>query len=43
MDRLIQQMLLQALTPIFGLRFSEHSYGFRPWRSAQQAVRAAQQ
>jgi retron-type reverse transcriptase len=43
MDRLIQQMLLQALTPIFDPLFSEHSYGFRPGRSAQEAVRAAQQ
>ena len=43
MDRLIQQMLLQALTPIFDPMFSEHSYGFRPGRSAQEAVRAAQQ
>jgi RNA-directed DNA polymerase len=43
MDRLIQQMLLQVLTPIFDPLFSEHSYGFRPGRSAQDAVRAAQQ
>jgi RNA-directed DNA polymerase len=43
MDRLIQQMLLQTLTPIFEPQFSEHSYGFRPGRSAQDAVRAAQQ
>ena len=43
MDRLIQQMLLQALTPIFDPLFSEHSYGFRPGRSAQDAMRAAQQ
>jgi len=42
MDRLIQQMLLQVLTPIFDPMFSEHSYGFRPERSAQDAVRAAQ-
>ena len=42
MDRLIQQMLLQVLTPIFDPQFSEHSYGFRPGRSAQDAVRAAQ-
>ena len=42
-DRLIQQMLLQVLTPIFDPMFSEHSYGFRPGRSAQEAVRAAQQ
>lgn len=43
LDRLIQQMLLQVLTPIFEAGFSEHSYGFRPGRSAQDAVRAAQQ
>jgi group II intron reverse transcriptase/maturase len=41
-DRFIQQLLLQAMTPIFDPSFSEHSYGFRPGRSAQQAVRAAQ-
>lgn len=42
MDRFIQQMLLLAMTPIWEPRFSEHSYGFRPERSAQDAVRAAQ-
>jgi RNA-directed DNA polymerase len=42
-DRYIQQLLLQVLTPIFDPGFSEHSYGFRPGRSAQDAVRAAQQ
>ena len=42
-DRLIQQMMLQVLTAIFDPMFSEHSYGFRPGRSAQDAVRAAQQ
>ena len=41
-DRLIQQMLLQALTPILDPGFSEHSYGFRPGRSAHDAVQAAQ-
>ena len=41
-DRLIQQMMLQVPTPIFDPQFSEHSYGFRPGRSAQDAVRAAQ-
>ena len=41
-DRFIQQLLLQALTPIFDPQFSAHSYGFRPGRSAQDAVRAAQ-
>lgn len=43
MERLIQQMLLQVLTPIFDPTFSEHSYGFRPGRSAHDAMRAAQQ
>ena len=43
MDRVIQQMLLQVLTPIFDPMFSEHSYGFRPGRSAQDAMGAAQQ
>jgi RNA-directed DNA polymerase len=41
-DRFIQQLLLQAMTPVFDPNFSEHSYGFRPGRSAQDAVRAAQ-
>jgi group II intron reverse transcriptase/maturase len=41
MDRFIGQMLLQAMNPIFDPRFSESSYGFRPGRSAHQAVRAA--
>jgi len=42
-DRFIQQLMLQVMTPIFDPTFSEHSYGFRPGRSAQDAVRAAQQ
>ena len=42
-DRFIQQLLLQVLTPVLDSQFSEHSYGFRPGRSAQDAVRAAQQ
>jgi RNA-directed DNA polymerase len=41
-DRLIQQMMLQVLTLVFDPTFSEHSYGFRPGRSAQEAVQAAQ-
>ena len=41
-DRWIQQMLLQVLQPIFDPAFSEHSYGFRPGRGAQNAVQAAQ-
>jgi RNA-directed DNA polymerase len=35
-------MLLQVLTPIFDPGFSEHSYGFRPGRKAQDAMLAAQ-
>jgi len=41
-DRFIQQLLLQVMTPIFELLFSKHSYGFRPGRSAHDAVNAAQ-
>jgi len=41
LDRLIQQALLQVLTPLFDPTFSEHSFGFRPGRSAHQAVRSA--
>ena len=39
-DRLIQQALLQVLTPTFDPSFSASSYGYRPGRSAQQAVSA---
>jgi RNA-directed DNA polymerase len=41
-DRLIQQALLQVLQPVLDPTFSEHSYGFRPGRRAQDAVLAAQ-
>jgi RNA-directed DNA polymerase len=41
LDRMIQQALLQVLTPIFDPTFSEASYGFRPGRGTQQAVRRA--
>jgi RNA-directed DNA polymerase len=41
-DRLIQQALNQVLSPIFDGNFSKSSYGFRPGRSAHQAVRQAQ-
>ncbi len=41
-DRLIQQALLQVLQPRWDPSFSEHSYGFRPGRSAHQAVAQAQ-
>ena len=40
-DRLIQQALLQQLTSIFDPLFSDYSYGFRPNRSAHQAVETA--
>ena len=42
LDRLIQQALLQVLQPILDPNFSQHSYGFRPGRSAHDAVLAAQ-
>jgi RNA-directed DNA polymerase len=43
LDRLIQQALLQVLSPLFDPDFSESSYGFRPGRSAQQAVLKARE
>ena len=42
LDRLIQQALAQVLSQLFDPTFSESSYGFRPKRSAHQAVRKAQ-
>jgi group II intron reverse transcriptase/maturase len=42
LDRFIQQACLQVLQPIFDPTFSEHSFGFRPGRRAQDAVREAQ-
>jgi RNA-directed DNA polymerase len=39
MDRVIQQAMTQVLTPVFDPHFSESSFGFRPGRSAHQAVR----
>ena len=42
-DRLIQQALLQVLQPLIDPTFSEFSYGFRPGRSAHDAVRKAHQ
>ena len=38
MDRMIQQAVLQVLTPIFDPTFSERNYGFRPGRSAHDAL-----
>jgi len=43
LDRLIQQAIAQALTPMFEAVFSPHSYGFRPGRSAHQAVQQSQE
>jgi RNA-directed DNA polymerase len=42
LDRLIQQAIHQVLSPMWETGFSPHSYGFRPGRSAAQAVKAAQ-
>ena len=43
LDRLIQQALLQVLGPIFDPAFSDASFGFRPGRSAHQAVRRSRE
>jgi RNA-directed DNA polymerase len=43
LDRLIQQAVMQVLQRRWDRTFSEHSYGFRPGRSAHQAVEQAQQ
>lgn len=41
-DRVVQTALLYVLEPIFEREFSEHSYGFRPERNAQQAIERVQ-
>lgn len=41
-DRLIQQAICQILTPIYEQKFSDNSYGFRPGRSAHDALRKCQ-
>src|ERR1700683_4134416 len=43
LDRFIQQAVMQVLQRKWDRTFSDHSYGFRPGRSAHQAVVAAQQ
>jgi hypothetical protein len=43
LDRLIQQAVMQVLQGKWDRTFSDHSYGFRPGRSAHQAVETAQQ
>jgi RNA-directed DNA polymerase len=42
LDRFLQQAFQQELTSVFEPRFSPHSYGFRPGRSAHDAVKQAQ-
>lgn len=41
-DRVIQQAIAQVLTPIYEKQFSENSFGFRPKRSAHDAIRRSQ-
>lgn len=41
-DRVIQQAIAQVLSPIFEEQFSDNSYGFRPKRSAHQAIKKCQ-
>jgi RNA-directed DNA polymerase len=41
-DRVIQKAIAQVLTPIFDLTFSDNSFGFRPNRNGQQAVKQLQ-
>jgi RNA-directed DNA polymerase len=43
LDRLIQQAVSQVLTPVFDPQFHPHSFGFRPGRSAHEAVEWARQ
>ena len=42
-DRMIQQAIVQVITPIFDPTFSEFNYGFRPGRSQHQAVKQVQE
>jgi RNA-directed DNA polymerase len=41
-DRMIQQAIAQVLTPVFEREFSDYSYGFRPGKSAHEAIKQAQ-
>lgn len=41
-DRVVQQAIAQVLTPIFEKQFSDNSFGFRPKRSAHDAIRKSQ-
>lgn len=42
-DRVMQQAVTQILSPIYEMQFSDSSYGFRPRRSAHQAISKCQQ
>lgn len=42
-DRVIQQAIAQILSPMYEVQFSDNSYGFRPKRSAHQAIHKCQQ
>lgn len=42
-DRMVQQAIVQVLQPIFEATFSDSSFGFRPKRSAQQAIKKAKE
>lgn len=42
-DRVIQQAIAQILSPMYEVQFSDSSYGFRPKRSAHQAIRKCKQ
>jgi len=41
-DRVVQQAISQVITPIYEKQFSDNSYGFRPGRSAHQAIKKCQ-
>ncbi len=41
-DRVIQQAIMQVLSPVYEKQFSAHSFGFRPKRNAHQALRQCQ-
>jgi len=43
LDRFVQQAIMQVLQKYWDKTFSEHSYGFRPGRSAHQAINLSQQ
>ncbi len=42
-DRWLQQAVAQAITPLFEYEFKEHSYGFRPGKTAQRCVQQSMQ